>query len=600
VPSVCPHCGCGCATQLNVRGTELTRTRPRESPEVNDIWLCDKGFFGYEFTSSPQRLTVPLVRQDGALREIGWDAALDRVAEALRASPREQIGVMGGARITNEEAYLLLQLFRGVLGTNHIDFRTDTAHPLPTSEAPWGLDIAIADVERADVIVLVGCDLTEEYPIIWLRVKKAVDRGARLIIINPWALEIARWAWQAFVPRWGTESLVLRTLAGTAQPEEAARAAEVSADHLKATAAAVAGARRALVLVGAAALERPDGREMLTAAEGLRPPGGGADLGILRGRGNSGGAQLLGLLPDMLPGYRPLGDDESRSALGAVWGRSIPSAPGHTVRGMLEAARAGSLRVLYAVGADPASDYPDARAWTEARRGLGCLVVQELFLTPTAAVADVVLPALSYAEKSGTVCNIEGRVQRQAAALLGPGSARSDALIFSQIASRLGADVGYASWEEIFSHICRVIPGCRDGARLAPPRPQGPADPQPLATPYAGAAPGEGLILLTGSRLFDRGTMARRCPGIRAQAGEPFVALHPDDAAQLGVADGMPCQVQSPRGHLRVAARVWSGLCRGHAFIPRGYETAPVHALLDERGPVTVTVRALIAADAAG
>ena len=600
VPSVCPHCGCGCATHLNVRGAELTRTRPRESPEVNDIWLCDKGFFGYEFTSSPQRLTVPLVRQDGALREAGWDAALDRVAEALRAAPCEQIGVMGGARVTNEEGYLLLRLFRGVLGTNHIDFRTDTAHPLPTAEAPWGLCMAIADVERADVIVLVGCDLTEEYPIVWLRVKKAVDRGARLIIINPWAPEIARWAWHAFVPRWGTEGLLLQALAGTAPAEEAAQAAEIFPDHIRAAAAALAGAHRPLVLVGAAALERPDGREMLAAVEGLRLDGGGADLGILRGRGNSGGAQLLGLLPDMLPGYRMLSDAGSRAALGAVWGRSIPSAPGQTARGMLEAARAGALRLLYVVGADPASDYPDARAWMEARRGLGCLVVQELFLTPTAAGADVVLPALSYAEKSGTVCNIEGRVQRQAAAVLGPGTARSDALIFSQIASRLGAAVDYASWEEIFAQISRVIPGFEEGARLAPPRARTRAGLQTPTTRGAGAPPGEGLILLTGSRLFDRGTMARRCPGVRAQAGEPFVALHPDDAARLAVADGMPCEVRSPHGHLRVAARIWSGLRPGQAFIPRGYETAPVHALLDERGPVAVTVRALIEADAAG
>src|SRR5262249_51044427 len=155
-----------------------------------------------------------------------------------------------------------------------------------------------------------------------------IDQGARLIIINPWALEIARWAWHAFVPRWGTEGLVLRALAGTAPPEEAAEAAEVSADHVRAAAAALAEAQRALVLVGASALERPDGREMLAAVEGLRPNSGRADLGILRGRGNSGGAQLLGLLPDMLPGYRLLSDDESRSALGAVWGRSIPAAPG--------------------------------------------------------------------------------------------------------------------------------------------------------------------------------------------------------------------------------------------------------------------------------
>jgi len=252
------------------------------------------------------------------------------------------------------------------------------------------------------------------------------------------------------------------------------------------------------------------------------------------------------------------------------------------------------------VGADPAIDYPDARAWTEARRALGLVVVQELFLTPTAAGADVVLPALSYAEKSGTVCNIEGRIQRQVAAVLGPGTARSDALIFSQIASRLGAAVGYASWEEISAQISRVIPGCHEGARLVPPRLKAGAGRPAFTSRAADAPPREGLVLVTGTRLFDRGTMARRCPGIRAQAGEPFVALHPDDAARLGVVEGMACEVRSARGHLRVAARIWPGLRPGQAFIPRGYETAPVHALLDEQGPLTVAVRALIESDAAG
>src|SRR5205807_1894946 len=294
--SVCPHCGCGCAMQLNVRGNDLVRTRPREHPEVNDIWLCDKGFFGYEFVTSAERVTTPLVRREGALREASWEDALDRVARSLRAAPPERIGVMGGARTTNEDNYLLLRLFRGIVGTNHIDFRTETAHPQPAARAPWGLDISIADVERADAIVLAGCDLTEEYPIIWLRVKKAIDRGVPLIIVNPWALEI------------------------------------------------------------------------LDAVDRLRAACGGAGLGLLRGRGNSGGAQALGLLPDMLPGYRPLSDAAARSAVESVWGRRVPTIPGQTVRGMCEAARAERLEALNVVGADPATDYPDAGAWPEARR----------------------------------------------------------------------------------------------------------------------------------------------------------------------------------------------------------------------------------------
>jgi len=600
VKSICPHCGCGCATLLSVRGDDLARTRPREHPEVNDIWLCDKGFFGYEFVRSPERLTSPLVRRDGVLREASWDEALDRVAASLRAAPPDEVGVIGGARSTNEEDYLLLRLFRGVVGTNNIDFRTETAYPQPGAVMPWGLDVSIAGVEHADAIVLVGCDLTEEYPIIWLRVKKAVDRGARLIIVNPWELEIARWASHTLTHRRGSEAALLAALAGRMTPEEGAAASGARPDRIRDAALALKNATYPLILAGSTALEQPEAGLVLAALDGLRAACGGAPLGVLRGRGNSGGAQALGLLPDMLPGYRPLDDIGGREALEALWGRAIPPAPGRAVRGMLEAARAGALQVLYVVGADPAADYPDARAWEEARRRLGLLVVHDLFLTRTAAAADVVLPVLAYAEKAGTVGNIEGRIQRQDQALLGPGAARSDAQIFTDLAARLGTPLAFGSWEEIFTEIARVIPGWAEETRLVPPRRQGtrgdgaarPAGVGPRSAPALPPVGANGtLSLVVGTRLFDRGTMALRCPGVRGQAGEPFVALHPDDAARLGIGDGVACEVRSPRGALRLPVRIWAGLHPGQAYVPRGYESAPAAILQDEAGPVAVTVR---------
>ncbi|HYM69051.1 MAG TPA: NADH-quinone oxidoreductase subunit NuoG [bacterium] len=592
VKSICPHCGCGCATTLNVRGNDLDRTRSREHPEVNDVWLCDKGFFGYEFVQSPERLTAPLVRKDGALREATWEEALDRIAGALRETPADAVGVIGGARSTNEDNYLLLRLFRGVVGTNSIDFRTDTANPLPVSSAPWGLPGSIADVERADAIVLVGCDLTEEYPIVWLRVKKAVDRGARLVILNPWELEVARWATHSLTHRWGAEAALLEALAGRRDAVEVAAKSGAPADRLRGAAEALAKASRPLVLLGRTAVERPDGAQVLAAAEAIRDAFPAAQIGLLRGRANSGGAQLLGLVPDMLPGYRPIGDADARAAVEAVWGRPVSEAAGLTTRGMLEAARSGALKLLYVVGADPATDYPDAHAWEEARRGLGLLVVHDLFLTRTASSADVVLPVLAYAEKAGTVGNIEGRVQRQDAAVRGPGTARSDGQIFSAIAERLGTELAFASWEAVFAEVAALIPGWAEDARMAPPRPA------PVAAP-AGAhddtAPGPAadgaLALVVGTRLFDRGTMALRCPGIRGQAGEPFVGLHPDDAARLGIVEGTLCEVRSPRAALRLAVRALPGLHPGHAYVPRGYESAPASVLQDERGPVAVTVR---------
>ena len=593
VRSVCPHCGCGCATELDVRGNDLTRTTAREHPEVNDVWLCDKGFFGSEFVQSADRLTVPLLRSNGELREASWDEALDRVTASLRATPPDEIGVIGGTRSTNEEDYLLLRLFRGILGTNNVDFRAETAHPLSAAAAPWGLDISIADAGRSDVIILVGCDLTEEYPILWLAVKKAVDHGARLIIVNPWEPEIARWASHPMTCTSGGEALIVDALAGRASPETIAAEAEVDPERLASACDALRGATRPLLLVGRTALEQQAVGRLLAAAAHLRATHHSAALGILRGRGNSGGAQMLGLLPDMLPGYRPLADAAARSALEVIWGRPISAVPGRTVRGMLEAARAGTLQALYVVGADPATEYPDAGAWEEARKRLDVLVVHDVFLTATSAAADVVLPVLTYAEKTGTVGNLECRVQRQDQSLLGPGTARSDGDIFTSLAMRLGVPFGTASWESVCAEIGRVIPGWAEEARLPPPR-----SAAGTGTEASDASIGRGarssdarLALVVGTRLFDRGTMALRCPGVRGQAGEPFVGLHPEDAARLGVTDGVVCEVRSPRGTLRLPARTWAGLHPGHAYVPRGYDSAPVARLLDERGPVLVTVR---------
>ncbi|HEV2356347.1 MAG TPA: NADH-quinone oxidoreductase subunit NuoG [bacterium] len=601
--SVCAHCGCGCATTLDVRDNDLTRTRAREHPEINDVWLCDKGFFGYEFTGSRDRLRTPLVRDGGALRDATWDEALDRVAEAVRRTPSDRIGVIGGARGTNEDAYLLTRVFRGIVGTNSIDFRDDTAFPLPAAEAPWGLGRPISDVEHADVIVLLGCDLTEEYPIIWLRVKKAVDRGARLVIANPWALEIARWARHNITYRRGSEPAILEALAGGGapppdggRPDGASRASDVDAAALRDVAALLAAAERPLVLAGHTALEQPEGRAVVASLHALGAAYPAVTTGLLRGRGNAGGAQSLGVLPDLLPGYRPLADAAARASVEAVWGRPIPAAPGRTVREMLAGARDGRVVMLYVVGADPATSYPDAAAWRAARERLDVLVVHDAFLTATAAAADVVLPVLTSAEKSGTVGNLEGRVQHQAQAVVGPGEARSDSAILSALAARLGVPLAFSSWEEVTSEIARLIPGWAPDARIAPP-PIAPAAMVPVPAPAPGrgeAAPHDGaLVLLAGTKLFDRGTMALRCPGVRAQAGEPFVALHPGDAGRLGLAEGSVCEVRSARGALRLPVRLWPGLHPGHAYVPRGFDAAPVTALLDEREAVWVTVHAL-------
>ena len=258
---------------------------------------------------------------------------------------------------------------------------------------------------------------------------------------------------------------------------------------------------------------------------------------------------------------------------------------------MLEAARAGALRVLYVVGADPALDYPDARAWAEARARLGLLVVHDLFLTRTARDADVVLPVLTYAEHGGTVGNIEGRIQRQDAAVQGPGTARSDGQIFSALAERLGGSLAFASADDVASEIARLVPGWAEDARLT------------AAASAAAAAPcGRGRA--AGAGAGRRSRARRRDAALRP--GHDGAALSGDPrpggravrrAASRGRAPARRggrrrCATCAPRaGRCGSPARVLPTLHPGHAYVPRGYESAPVSALLDERGPVAVTVR---------
>ncbi|HXF82917.1 MAG TPA: 2Fe-2S iron-sulfur cluster-binding protein, partial [bacterium] len=202
VASVCTHCGVGCAVYFDVRDNTIVRTQARESRPVNDIWLCDLGFFGHGYVAHPDRLTQPLIRRDGGLAPASWEEALDLVARKLAAARPGRTALLAGARLTNEDAYVAARVFRTVVRTPHLDCRLDTRPGSPSLDVPWGLQVPIADLAAADVVLLVGCDLTEEYPVLWLRLKQAVDRGALLIALAPKALEIARWVAHHLVHRY--------------------------------------------------------------------------------------------------------------------------------------------------------------------------------------------------------------------------------------------------------------------------------------------------------------------------------------------------------------------------------------------------------------
>jgi len=612
--SVCTLCGVGCAVWLDARGDHLTRVRPREDRALNDVWLCDLGFFGHGYVNHEERLRQPLIRREGRLQPATWDAALDLITARLRAAAA-RVGVLAGPRLTNEEAYVAARFFRAVVGTPHLDHRADARAGSVSLDLAWGMRAPIAAIERADVIVLAGCDVTEEYPVLWLRIKQAADRGANVIALTPKALEVDRYLAHHLVHRYGEGAAALEALAAAldGQAPDGDRGG-VAHGRLTLAANMLGAAQRPLLLVGSLALDAPDGRRMW---EAVRRMGARWDVepSVMRGRGNVFGAALAGLLPGRGPGGRGL--DEVREVLAATWGTSLAGGVGLAAPEMLEAASRGELDVLYVIGGDPATDVPDAARWEAARSRVPFLVVHDAFLTATAAAADVVLPALVLPEKDGTVCNIEGRVQRLRRIVAGPGEARGDAAVFSALAARMGQTLAYSGWEEIFDEMRTVIPGFGVDVLLPPAAPDvGLTEAEPWAFPgEAGAGdivaagdhglgqtPGDDrLVLIPGSALFDAGAMSARSSAIANLAGTPWALLHPQDAARLEIADGDPVVLAGAHGSVALRAVVRPALLPGQIYVPRGYDAAPLNLLVDGASPRTlVRVRVLAAAGASG
>ncbi len=625
VPSVCTHCGLGCAVWVDVRDGEVVRIRAREHRALNDVWLCDLGFFGYDYVNHPDRLRTPYVRRGGRLEPAGWEEALALVASQIRQVKPEAIGALGGERLTLEESYLLSRLLR-TLGTNNLDFRTDTLHLLPTREWAWGMEgipegtVADPDsrqrglprrpvggpVDQLDLVrtlVLVGCDLSEEYPVLWLRAKRGLDRGMNAVVLAPKRLEIEPYCTHPILHRYGHEHRVLWALArlvrdrmAPAPDAEVLDAVDVDAVAQQAGVPVEALERAADALcqgpvaffVGRTSLLGPWAEPVLRAVNTLRALCGGT-LSILQGRGSAIGAAIAGMAPDVLPGLRPLDDPEALSRIEAVWGVRPRLNPGLNTVEMLEVAARGALRILYVAGADPARDFPDADLWTRARKNL-FLVVSDLFWTETARSADVVFPALAFAERSGTVGNVEGRPQRIEQARLGPEGAWADGTILQALAAHLGISLEYPSPEAIFAEMRRVIPGLELDRPYPLPRRAPQVEPPDLTVPDEA---GEGLVVVPEVRLYRQGEMAERCRGIPDLIGEPYAVLHPEDVARLGIRDGEGVELEADGVRAAVRCRLSRTTLPGQILVPIGFREIPLSRWGVFRRVVRVRVRAL-------
>lgn len=494
--TTCAYCGVGCELMVGVRAGRIVQVLPAPDAPVNRGHACVKGRYGFEFVHAADRLTTPLVRDAGELREATWDEAITRVASGLRATldvhGPAAVGVLASARATNEENYLTQKFARVVLGTNNVDSCARVCHaPSATalSEA-FGTGAATGsydDIEQAATILVCGANPTENHPVVGARIKQAALHGAHLVVIDPRRIELAALADVHLQLRPGTNVPLLNALAqviidedlgdgeyrrarvdGYAEfaatvaewtPERAGAVCGVHPGAIRAAARLIATARPTIAFHGLGVTEHEQGTDGVRAIANLALLTGnvgapGTGVNPLRGQNNVQGSAHMGCEPSHLTGYQPI--DIARDRFAEVWRAPIPATAGLDAMQLLDAAAAGDVHALWVIGWDLALTQPDAAATAAALSRLDVLVVSDLFLNETARRhATVVFPAASAFEKDGTFMNGERRVQRVRAAVAPPRGARTDTEIIGSVAAAMGHGEQFADrepatiWDEI-------------------------------------------------------------------------------------------------------------------------------------------------------
>jgi NADH-quinone oxidoreductase subunit G len=644
IPSICNHCSVGCNTVLGTRTGEIRRIMPRQNEAVNEIWICDKGRFGHHFNGSPNRLTTPLVRKGAELVEASWSEALDLIAEKFgaikQAGGPNSLGGLAGARLSNEDLYLFQKFFRQVIGTNNIDHRVGLSAALEDETAYTvgvGLGTDLSRVGKGTAMLVVGSDLDEEAPILYLRVAAAGKRGAHLINAGGRRTKLDALAKTTLRYRYGTAAhLALGLLASMVQqgltakewldshttgfadleqalqnytPANVEEVTGIPATDLEAAAKAFAEAENGIIIFGLEAGNDPALRATLEALALVTGHAGKANNGIIPilPHANSRGAADMGLVPDRLPGYVPVEAGQVGLSAQDMLAENSP------VKGILIA------------GLDPAAE---SEAYKAALEKLDFLVVQELFLTETARLADVVLPARGTAERDGTFTNAERRVQAFDAGVPAPGAAWADWLILTAIAGQMGADDWlFASADGVMAEIAQTVPlyagmkfenlvapvslarrtshyiyegmsytaDVREGVQwVSRAEDESARLPLRFLVPTAPAGKEPDLTLVAPRFLYDDGRLFGEAELMQPHIHPPQVLISRDDARKLGLANGETVTVSQNGASVALPVQISRSVSEGLVLVPRNLAGRPAEKLLGTGGlaaPVKVEKR---------
>jgi NADH-quinone oxidoreductase subunit G len=555
----------------------VVRVYGAENDAVNDGWLSDKDRFSFAAIDAEDRVSTPLVTSADGFAEATWPEAIDTVAARLGAYIGTEVGSIGGANNTNEEAYVLSKFMRSVVGTPHIDAQLgDGVNPhLAAAVTPRAV---LNDLDSVSTIFLWGPDLKETLPVLYLRVRKAVRNGASLVVASPAGTGLDGIATHVVRYRSGSGQETLRKLA--------------SGDGDLAAVAELLAAGSVVTLFGRSSISE-DERLAEAVAAFARTLDGPGSLPLL-GRGNVFGALDMGLAPNLLPGKVSTGDAEGSASIEDAWGL-IPDGAGMGTMEMLEAAIAGEVKAIVLVGADPVRDCPDPSLAIGALEAAEFVVAIDSFVTDSSAYADVILPAAMWSEVDGTVTNLEGRVQVVHAALPPKGRARSLIGALSDVASAMGADINahdvamvskeIASTAPAYLGISRdylVFEGDDDGVVVP-----GPDGRQPLgfiATEISVPLVTDRFTLHLYRSMYDDGVTTRHAPSISGLVSTPVVRINPRDAAMLAVENGSTVEIA---GSLLMPASLDPEVAVGSVAIPFNVPaTKGLHAA------ASITVRA--------
>jgi len=645
VATTCTYCGVGCGLYLGVRDGKVMSVRGKRDGAVNNGLLCVKGRFGFDFINHKDRLKTPLIKKNGKFVEAGWDEALDLVAAKLGKYKPEEVAVVSSAKCTNEDNYVAQKFARAVLKTNNVDHCARLCHApsvagLVQSFGSGAMTNSFSEFRDSGCIFAIGTNTTEAHPIIALELKRAVDNGAKLIVANPREIDLVRWShlWLQHNP--GSDVALLMGMMRVIVDEglldqefiekrcenfdtfkkslknfdlnSVERITGVPKEKIAEAARIYATQRPSAILYSMGITQHSHGTDNVIATANLsmltgnigRPSSG---VNPLRGQNNVQGACDMGALPNVYPGYQAVTDAKVKDKFEAAWGGSLSPSVGMPITEIVEAAYKGKIKAIYLIGENPLLSEPDITHAEEALDKLDFLVAQDIFLTETAKLADVVLPGVSFAEKDGTFTNTERRVQRVRKAVGPIGESRTDWDIVCQVGKKMGAKgFDFKNASQIMDEIAAVTPSYggmnyrrleKSGLQWPCPTLEHPGTPilhtqqftrgKGQFIPLEYKPPMElpdkkyPLVLTTGRSLyhFHTGTMTRKVEGLNVLRKEGEVEMNPADAAKLGIADGDRVKVASRRGEVVAKANVTETSPQGVVFMTFHFAESPANRL---------------------